>query len=164
MKEADKLVITYSSTSPIAFFKQAAQAKQAGFYVLRSTPWLLLLDLDTEAAWNTFRRVQSLAGPYFNLGDVYEWPSKSGLPHRHVAIILEQGMHDQNTRIALQAALGSDPVREILTLRRAAHGIENASRLFVPKESAHTAKQVSRRAQTSFSNKPANVDSGECPL
>ena len=59
-------------------------------------------------------------------------PSGSGLPHRHVIITLGKPM-DLLARIALQACMGSDPTRELLSVRRALDKEENVVIFFEKK-------------------------------
>jgi hypothetical protein len=49
-------------------------------------------------------------------------PSKSGLPHRHVVVASPRNMLSPAKRIALQAILGSDPLREMLSMFRYLNG------------------------------------------
>lgn len=55
---------------------------------------------------------------------VYDKPSSSGVPNRHIIISMDHDMTDLE-RIAWQAALGSDPVRELLSLIRHLRGSTN---------------------------------------
>ena len=48
-------------------------------------------------------------------------PSRSGLPRRHITLTLPFAVQPWQ-RIALQAAFGSDPVRELLSATRLMHG------------------------------------------
>lgn len=91
----------------------------------------LLIDLDTEEAYAQHLKILEVLD---GRGIIYEHkvaPSKSGLPNRHVTLKLISGPSasylpvplDPWQRIALQAALGSDPVRELLSCMRVFRGI-----------------------------------------
>jgi hypothetical protein len=58
--------------------------------------------------------------------------SPSGEPgHAHVVVTLERPVRDMRERIMLQALLGSDPMRELLSWRRLEDGAdEDAISLF----------------------------------
>jgi hypothetical protein len=98
------------------------------FTTIHSDPTLLLVDLDRESPRfsEMFRMIDELYGIQW----VESWYSKSGAPNRHVLI----GMTETLTipeRIALQAILGSDAKREILSLKRHAD-VDNPVILFQP--------------------------------
>mgnify|MGYP000533654303 CR=1 FL=1 len=57
-------------------------------------------------------------------------PSKSGLPNRHITLTFDDRTFSEYERIALQFALGSDPMRECLNIMRLEHGVEQPTRLF----------------------------------
>jgi hypothetical protein len=84
----------------------------------------LFIDLDTEHAYRLYKMVLPLLAKHFPFKDQKITPSKQGLPHRHVVITLSQD-YSVITRIGLQASLGSDPLRELLSLRRVENGEEN---------------------------------------
>lgn len=111
------------------FDEAMAQAIADGFEVIRGTPSTLLLDLDTDAAWAQFERVLPTVEKTVGTLGLRQWPSKSG--NRHVQLKLV-GDLPALLRIALQAALGSDGVREALALKRLENGIAEPSSLFRP--------------------------------
>lgn len=91
----------------------------------------LQIDLDTEEAYLNHRSMMEVLD---GRGVIYEYneaPSKSGLPNRHITIKLLSGPGGRDIqlplepyqRIALQAALGSDPVRELLSCMRVFRGV-----------------------------------------
>lgn len=103
------------------------------FDVVRSRPDLLLIDLDTPEAAAQFERVLPKVRDHFGVERVETWPSKSG--NTHAAVTLSKGQPIW-VRLALQAALGSDGVREVLGLTRVRNGCEEPSALFRPKPTA----------------------------
>lgn len=87
----------------------------------------LQIDIDTEeqyvrfcALYEIFEREMkcSVHGGGINR---HETPSRSGLPNRHIRIHLPFNVGPAE-RIAWQAALGSDPTRELLSLFRVLRG------------------------------------------
>ena len=87
----------------------------------------LQLDLDTEEQWIEFNRRL----PFFEVNpEVIVKPSASGLPHRHVTLTFPGHSFSPWERIAMQAALNSDPIREFLSARRLWQGTEKPSCLF----------------------------------
>lgn len=90
----------------------------------------LQIDIDSYDAQRAFERSWCIFSR--------EWPeatheiraSKSGPPHAHVYVTVPGWQLEPIERIALQAALGSDPVRELLAVVRLAKGIPHPT-LFV---------------------------------
>lgn len=106
-----------------------AKAEAEGFEVIRADDKTLLLDLDTEHARAQFERVLPTVQQYFNIVEREEWASKSG--NLHVKLTLKDHT-GPFLRYALQAALGSDGVKETLTLVRELKECDCASLLFKP--------------------------------
>lgn len=111
------------------FTHENVQAEADGMVVRHANPKTLLMDLDDEAAIERFRRLMPKLDEMFGAKVTEEYESRSGAGHLHVVVELDEPF-DAAFRIALQAALGSDPVRELLSLRRLANGINEPSRLF----------------------------------
>lgn len=109
----------------------AANAEIAGYEVIRSTPRTLLLDLDTVPQMVQFLSVKDVVDNNFGIARQEEWKSKSGNVHK--LIWLAEPIEDPAMRYALQAALGSDPVKEALSIRRLLNGVKEPSMLFKPK-------------------------------
>lgn len=87
----------------------------------------LQLDIDTEEQYQEFLRRTA----FFEFAcEVSEKPSASGYPNRHITMTFPNHTFSTWERIALQAALGSDPIREFLSARRYWQGIERPSCLF----------------------------------
>ncbi len=93
----------------------------------------LFIDIDDDEQRKIFHRnFRALLDNVSNLGlkssatptIVYNKPSKSGPPRRHIIIYfpLYGGGFSDIERIAWQAALGSDPMRELLSLVRSFKG------------------------------------------
>jgi hypothetical protein len=92
----------------------------------------LVIDLDIEAAYAIFEYQIKLFRKHFYYIRYTVTPSKQGLPHRHVVVELGQS-YPLVTRIAMQSVLGSDPTRELLSVRRALDEEENVV-IFFEKE------------------------------
>lgn len=90
----------------------------------------LFIDIDSESQFETFKR---LIVTFQKLEHGARWtmaPSPSGKPgHYHVTVRLGRDI-DNRERILLQAVLGSDPMRELLSLQRCDAGNPNPSLFF----------------------------------
>lgn len=106
-----------------------AEAIALGFEVVRANDTTLLLDLDNEHALAQFDRVLPTVCEVFGATDIKRWKSKSG--NTHISLTLPQA-HPWAVRYALQAALGSDGVRDVLALAQMLNGCDEASILFRP--------------------------------
>lgn len=96
----------------------------------------LQLDIDSQEAQDMHLQLLGLysADPIqlFKVVLYESTPSKSGHPHRHVTITLQNDITDEQ-RITLQALLGSDRKRELISLRRLLNGETRVTRFFEPK-------------------------------
>lgn len=108
----------------------AHNAEANGFTVIRGDAWSLLLDLDTEQQRAQYEAVLPHFEQNYAIEEIQSWPSKSG--HRHTRIKLYTPISEPAMRYALQAALGSDPVREMLSIVRLRNGVPEPSMLFKP--------------------------------
>lgn len=89
----------------------------------------LFVDIDTEYQYETFKQQMRKFKYKFTCLDWKITPSKQGLPHRHVVVTLDRN-YPLITRIAMQSCLGSDPMRELISLYRAERGDDNVVLLF----------------------------------
>jgi hypothetical protein len=96
------------------------EAADHNLEVVLPEPYDLLIDIDNEADMARFDRGMDFIIKHFNGQVIKSTPSRSGLPKRHIIVRLDRPVTDAE-RIALQAALGSDPVREILGIVRVQH-------------------------------------------
>jgi hypothetical protein len=129
--------LEHTAEMPIEYFiDQSAEedAERKGCYIVLPESNELFIDIDNEEQFQLFtRRFDELCRV---CNYVLTWeckPSKSGGEHRHIVVNANKDF-DMWERIALQFALGSDPVRETLSTLRAAHGIENPTKFFEPLE------------------------------
>ena len=74
----------------------------------------LQIDIDTVEMQERFNESVGVFFQYITPEDVKETPSESGLPCKHITIKLPFDVTVWQ-RLALQAALGSDNIREILS-------------------------------------------------
>jgi NDP-sugar pyrophosphorylase family protein len=98
-----------------------ARMVKDGFDILVPDTHELFIDIDTEENYQRFlvgiARLQQEFDEPLGKVEYTEKPSKSGLPKRHVIVSLPFDVTPAE-RIAYQAVLGSDLVREVLSLFR----------------------------------------------
>ena len=99
--------------------------------VYRSSPELLLLDLDTPDAREQYRRVFPILAPLYKLTELHFYTSKSG-KGVHAILSIGKPITEPLIRLGLQAMLGSDGVKEALSVRRLNAGQDEPSLLFRP--------------------------------
>lgn len=94
-----------------------------GFKAIFPKPNELFIDIDEKVQYDTFniqiKRLQR------NLQDPVPFSmhiSRNGLPGRHIIVRLPFEINNHAERIAYQASLGSDPIRELLSLLRIQRG------------------------------------------
>lgn len=106
----------YNIQSAAAF----EQAGREGREVVLPKPNQLFIDIDSEAGFALFmaqiERLRQFEFAYMTIT-----PSASGFPNRHIVVDLDRDLADTE-RIAFQAAMGGDPIRELLGLIRISHG------------------------------------------
>lgn len=90
----------------------------------------LQIDIDSDLQYAIYQAQMVVMYREFSL-DVVETVSRNGLPGRHITITLPFEVSDIE-RIAFQAALGSDPLRELLSIFRHQRG-DDYPTLFVEK-------------------------------
>jgi hypothetical protein len=105
------------------------------FEIIFPDDFTILLDIDSEEAYNRYKTMFKKFCEYFALKEngLEEYFSISGPPKRHVIIRIEPPKLNKFQRIALQAILGSDPMKEFYSLERVRQGIENPIFLLKPK-------------------------------
>jgi hypothetical protein len=96
------------------------EAADDNLEVVLPEPYDLLIDIDNDEDMKRFDRGMDVMIKHFNAQVIKSTPSRSGLPKRHLIVRLDRPVSNAE-RIALQAALGSDPVREILGIVRVQH-------------------------------------------
>ena len=113
-----------------------ADAIAQGLTVLTAQPNQLFIDLDSDDAWLVFQqrfafcqRHEENGSPALHVSA--QWWSRSGRPHRHI-VLESRCTWTVEQQIMWQALLGSDPIKEYLTLLRYYAGIMRPIRLFQP--------------------------------
>ena len=105
-------------------------------------PSELFVDIDDQASLDRFdRALATLKTGIFlpKITIVHNSPSPSGRPNRfHIVIDIGRPIVSEIERIALQAILGSDPVREALSWMHLQQGTTNVSRFFEKPQSVQT--------------------------
>lgn len=90
-------------------------ARKENLDVRVADEYTLQLDCDDEGSVSQFRRYEPRLRAHFGVKEITE--TKSRHDNTHIYVTLENPMTVPE-RIALQAALGSDPTREFLSLKR----------------------------------------------
>lgn len=110
------------------------RTKDEGFDVVIPKDNELQIDIDNDEQYAVFERaMHSLSrNEVFSPLTYEEHPSRSGLPRRHITVTLPRNVDTPWMRIALQASLGSDPIRELISCIRLIRG-DMAPTLFVEK-------------------------------
>lgn len=103
--------------------------KENGFDVVYPEDNQLQLDIDDEAGLIRFENMLYMVGAYLNIKDYNIRTSKSGGDHKHITITLPHPISPVE-RILLQAILGSDPKREMLSYVRLLKGEKNPTIFF----------------------------------
>lgn len=110
--------------------KAVAEAKASGkFRVIKSKSGTLLIDLDSKAAFRRFKKLYKMLKEPFTLKKLDFYQSKSGEGWH---VVLSTSATNFGNRIALQAILGSDPVKEAFSMINMKHGELEACYLFKP--------------------------------
>ena len=93
----------------------------------------LQIDIDSEEAHDRFKAAFSRLREVIPVELVTDRPSKSGMPHRHITIKMDnygQPPFSPLEKIALQFMLGSDYIRESISVIRCLRNIENPTCFF----------------------------------
>lgn len=102
------------------------KAKANGCNVLFPEDDELFIDIDTDEQYELMQeRLRKFPNMMFMRAEIIrDVPSASGLPHRHVTVKIGEPLPPE-VRAAMQMFLCSDPVREILAIRRVLQGVDN---------------------------------------
>lgn len=113
--------------------ERAAELKAAeeNYEVLRPAANELLIDIDNKEAQEQFDRVYPIVDRYYGIVNIQSWKSKSG--NKHIKVILRESV-PISWKLVLQAALGSDPIKEVISLKRFEMNCPVPSTLFKPKD------------------------------
>jgi hypothetical protein len=108
------------------------QAQMEGLEVVYPQPNELQIDIDNEHSFILFQNQLQIVQKFVGFCRVIEKPSKSGIMGKcHVTLVFDRTFTDLE-RIGLQAMLGSDRVRELLSYVQLQNGDEHPT-LFLEK-------------------------------
>lgn len=113
--------------------KSIKEAEAAGFFVVRTAPNLLLLDIDTKEAYQHYLKMFPIVNKQIKIVKIGQWSSKSGKGRRHIVLQTAKALPVVQ-RMLLQAILGSDLKRELWDLQRVWDQEDNPVVLFKPKQ------------------------------
>lgn len=116
----------------LSFEHAQADAATKGLVVVLPKADKLFLDIDTEEAITTFTKQTGLVAKYLPVREICTLPSKNGYPRRHITVRVGRDLTPLE-RIALQAILGSDLKRELLSWARLTAGNNPNPTLFFEK-------------------------------
>ncbi len=108
------------------------EAKKEGYSVIISDNKHLFIDIDSEKSFQTYQKMLPHLEHFFSLRVESDQPSKDGLPKRHIILKLYKDLPIE-MRVALQACLGSDLVREMNSILRCFYKISPVSFFFEKK-------------------------------
>lgn len=92
-----------------------SKATLMGLVVVTPEPNQLQIDIDSDVAYAVYKQNLETLKQFFPVASIEEHPSKSGGEKRHVTITLIKPVMSNMERILLQACLGSDGIRELLS-------------------------------------------------
>lgn len=108
-----------------------AQARAAGFEVVFGDDMHLLLDIDAPEPSMQFMAMLPMIYDRFGAAVESQWKSKSG--NTHIVMVLSEPLPILE-RIALQAMMGSDSKKEMMSMCSAKIGVDNPILLFKPQQ------------------------------
>lgn len=120
--QATEFIATTPLYKGAVFRDPDTEAASFGLIAVHPMEWELQIDLDTEEDFERFVKRYIMLEKYISCY-YEEKPSKSGLPHRHITVTMNDVTCESHwKRIALQAALGSDGNREMFNCIRTLNG------------------------------------------
>ena len=111
-------------------------ADQFDLNVVLPKPNELQIDIDNKTSMETFNRALPVIESRFGDVKIEKQHSKSGGEKYHITVSMEKNIMSDTERVILQACLGSDPVREILSYYRILDGETPVSMFFEKKVKA----------------------------
>ncbi len=106
------------SGSALTFEAAQADAAARGLVIRLPAANELFVDIDTAADFKLFHHLLSILEEYEPVLGYEVTPSASGGDHKHVIVRLARDVASDDERVLLQAVLGSDRVRELLSFAR----------------------------------------------
>jgi len=117
-----------------------AEAEAEGLAVVLPLINEIQIDIDDEHSYEIYESVLPIISKYYGILDVHERESRSGYPKRHITLTLGKTVN-QYERIALQLALGSDRIREVLGIVQANLG-DPSPTLFLEKKCKECDREI----------------------
>lgn len=99
--------------------RYCARKKEEGYKIYYPEENELLLDFDDEESFQTFKRRIAIIEREAKTDIKWTVFNSTTKGHRHVSVKMPMKIENNYERIAVQAVLGSDPIREMLSLFRA---------------------------------------------
>jgi len=127
----------------------AKHAESCGFEVIHGDEKTLLLDIDSGPAFRQFELNRDLVDQLVGIIDYTVWNSQNS--KHHVKLKLKTPLSIE-CRLFLQACLGSDARRELLTYKRILEGEAEPSMLFRPRKWGNKWKEPSMQNQANPAN------------
>lgn len=124
-------------TEVFTYAQSLRKAEDADLDVVIPASNELFIDIDTDENYKEYQYNMELIeqhNPKF-VHDVLVAPSKSGLPGRHITVQWHKELTDEQ-RIGLQAILGSDRKREMLSYLSMSRGHEHPTLFYEAKQKA----------------------------
>lgn len=110
--------------------KRVRECQDRGLVIVRPAPDELFVDIDSDAQYGTFDRARRRIGSDLIAGFT-EAPSPSGrVGRKHITVKLTRPVKDAEERVLLQALLGSDLMRELLSYLRLEADMPDATIFF----------------------------------
>ncbi len=111
------------------------EMKSKGFEIVIPSDNELQIDIDTDEQYERFNFMWPKFCDNFHFAKYTMNPSRNGLPGRHITVTVDDRVTNfsDDERIGWQAILGSDPLRELLSMVRFRRGDEYPT-LFVEKQ------------------------------
>lgn len=109
--------------------KRLRECAERGLVIVRPEPDELQVDIDSAQQLALFHAHAKRLGDLVASFKVTPSPSKRPDRH-HVTVKLSRAVRDARERVLLQAVLGSDPMRELLSYLRLEAGVGDATIFF----------------------------------
>lgn len=128
-KPADSLIVDENGYTVGTRAEAFEKARAAGLEVLVPKPNQLFIDIDDEASYQVLQAHADILDKYIGVTKREATISKSGGVRRHVTLTLSRDI-TATERVGLQAMLGSDRKRELLSFIRVLQGDEDPTVFF----------------------------------
>lgn len=151
---------SYASDS-LSYERAVKTAAARGLEIVLPANNELFIDIDSDADFRVFNEQKKVLAQTETILREEVRYSASGPPHRHIVLVLKRELSPM-MRIALQASLGSDRKRELLSMQRACAGNPHPTLFFerpagAPKPEVQTGfncRQCNSRNDYAHANQP----------